>query len=79
MSLVVQWLGIYLAMQGMQVQSLVSELSPHSKAAEPRSSTAHVLQLESPHATARESPRTTMKSPSAATKTQCSQNKVKSS
>ena len=69
MSLVVQWLGIYLAMQGMQVQSLVSELSPHSKAAEPRSSTAHVLQLESPHATARESP-------SVAAETQCSQKQM---
>ena len=46
MSLVVQWLGIYLAMQRMQVQSLVSELSPHSKATEPRSSRAHVPQIE---------------------------------
>ena len=46
MSLVVQWLGIYLAMQGMQVQSLVKELSKMSKM--PERSGARVLILERP-------------------------------
>ena len=72
MSLVVQWLGIYLAMQGMQVQSLVKELSKMSKM--PERSGARVLQLER-HAL---QPKTLYDPTHAATRTPHSQiNKIK--
>ena len=76
-SLVVQWLRIRLAMQRLQVQSLVGELRSHMLG----SDYAYTLQLLGPHITARESmcllqgklPGDITKIPCAATKTPNSQ------
>ena len=52
-SLVVQWLGIHLAMQGKRVSSLIRELGQETSIF--WSNKAHLLQLLSTHATTRES------------------------